>query len=370
MPSFLLYSDWLTALGGGERYLYAIADAVGNEGEVTIAGPELPDGERMQRLGFSSAYRVREIGRPSLPSETAAYDVFVHLTTRLPMRSAAGRSVAIVQFPADNAGAVRCWRHPRGRLRSGRPRLALSGYEFIVYSDFVRGWLRRRWHVDAEVLTPPLLLNGDQPSLDELLPQKHPQILSVGRFFGDGRMKRQGVLIEAYRRLPAGTRRGWRLVLAGSVGADGRSRVLIESLRSSAEGLDVRFALDQPPWALEALFCSSSIYWHAAGFGRPSWRPDRAEHFGMATVEAMSRAAAPVVFPDGGQREIVTPGVGRTWYSVEQLVELTSAFTEDPALLAAYQRRAYDASSAYSLAIFQSRARALLAPGLGAASSQ
>ena len=338
MPSFLLYSDWLTALGGGERYLYAIADAVGNEGEVTIAGPELPDGERMQRLGFSSAYRVRQIRRPSLPSETAAYDVFVHLTTRLPMRSAAGRSVAIVQFPADNAGAVRCWRHPRGRLRAGRPRLALSGYEFIVYSDFVRGWLRRRWHVDAEVLTPPLLLNGDQPSLDELLPQKHPQILSVGRFFGDGRMKRQGVLIE--------------------------------SLRSSAEGLDVRFALDQPPWALEALFCSSSIYWHAAGFGRPSWRPDRAEHFGMATVEAMSRAAAPVVFPDGGQREIVTSGIGRTWHSVEQLVELTSAFTEDPALLAAYQRRAYDASSAYSLAIFQSRARALLAPGLGAASSQ
>ncbi|HLI43656.1 MAG TPA: hypothetical protein VKU92_04220 [Acidimicrobiales bacterium] len=155
MSKLLLDSDWLTALGGGERYLYALAEAIASAGEVTIGATELPSGERMERLGFPLRYPVVQIPRSALQKETAAYDLFVHLTLRLPMPNAAGRSIAIVQFPADSADRLRAWRHPRNRLRTGPPRRALSGYEFVVFFEFVRGWLRRRWGVDAEILRPP-----------------------------------------------------------------------------------------------------------------------------------------------------------------------------------------------------------------------
>jgi glycosyltransferase involved in cell wall biosynthesis len=370
VSKLLLYSDWLTALGGGERYLYALAEAIASEGEVTIGAPELPSGERMERLGFPLRYPVVQIPRRALPSETAAYDLFVHLTLRLPMPSAAGRSIAIVQFPADSADPLRAWRHPRNRLRTGPPRRALGGYEFVVFSEFARHWVRRRWRVEAEVLTPPLLFGAGRPGLDELLSKKHPQILAVGRFFGDGQVKRQDVLIEAFRRLPARIRGDWRLVLAGVVGPDERSRTFIGSLRRSAAGLDVHFAFDQSPSALDELYRTSSIYWHAAGFGRPAWRPERAEHFGMSTVEAMSRAVAPVVFPDGGQCEIVVPGVGRTWRSVDDLVRVTDELANDAELLCSYQRHAYEAASAYSLPGFRDRARQLLLAGRRAVPSR
>ena len=57
------------------------------------------------------------------------------------------------------------------------------------------------------------------------------------------------------------------------------------------------------------LYGRASIFWHAAGLGEdPERHPDRYEHFGITTVEAMSAGAVPVVIDAAGQVEIVEHG--------------------------------------------------------------
>ena len=63
---------------------------------------------------------------------------------------------------------------------------------------------------------------------------------------------------------------------------------------------------------LRDLYGRASIFWHAAGLGEdPERHPDRYEHFGITTVEAMSAGAVPVVIDAAGQAEIVEQGPQR-----------------------------------------------------------
>jgi len=184
-------------------------------------------------------------------------------------------------------------------------------------------------------------------------------------------VKRQDLLVEAFRRLAPPTRYDWRLVRVGVVAPDARSRALVESRRRSAEGINVGLALNLVPSALDELYRASNIYSHGAGFWRPARHPERAENFGMSTVEAMSRPVGPAVLSDGGQIEIVAPEVGRTWRSVDDLVEVADELANDPELLSPYGCRAYGASSsACSLPGFRDPARELLLAGRRAAASQ
>lgn len=366
MSKCLLYADWLETLGGGERYLFALAEALSTKEAVVVGAPGLPSLDRMAGLGFPCSYQMQQISRPSLPMVTEGYDLFVHLTTRLPMPSRAARSFAVVQFPADSAGALSAWRHPRSRLRSGPPRRILNDYEFVTYSEYSRLWVSRRWGVEARVLNPPLVM-AKIPSLEYLLTAKEKRILSVGRFFGDGSAKRQDILIEAFKLLPAEIRESFQLVLAGIAATDPSSQAFVESLRRASAGHNIVIALDQSPEEIEKLYCSASLFWHAAGYGRPARHPDLAEHFGMVTVEAMSRAVVPLVYGDGGQIEVVRQGAGSTWQSLVGLVEETTRLLGDTDQLTSLRRKCYEAAGTYRPERFARGARQIL---LGDATKQ
>src|SRR5690606_18610000 len=99
---------------------------------------------------------------------------------------------------------------------------------------------------------------------------------------------------------------------------------------------------------LRDLYARASIFWHAAGLGEdPERHPDRYEHFGITTVEAMSAGAVPVVIDAAGQVEIVDQGVnGYRFATLDGLVAHTERLIADPAwratLAAAAERRARD----------------------------
>ena len=78
------------------------------------------------------------------------------------------------------------------------------------------------------------------------------------------------------------------------------------------------------------------MFWHATGLGEDlDADPERAEHFGIATVEAMSAGAVPVVLAAGGQPEVVEPGVsGLLFDDVDGLVAVTASLLDDPDRLA------------------------------------
>ena len=74
--------------------------------------------------------------------------------------------------------------------------------------------------------------------------------------------------------------------------------------------------MDVPRDELLELYSRASLFWHAAGHGQDDRRhPERLEHFGITTVEAMAHGAVPLVFPAGGPAEVVADG--RTWLVAE-----------------------------------------------------
>lgn len=350
MPDALLFDPDLATLGGGERYLFALAEQLGAGADVTIAGPVLPSAERMLRLGFEDHWPLELLALPDVTSRSEDFDTLVYLSLDLPLPSRARRSYLVVQFPFF---PLMGRRHPRARRRQRR---ALSGYQLVVYSSFAQRWVRRRWGADATVLPPPVRLGRYRPEA------KSPCILSVGRFFPEGHSKRQDVLVEAYKRLPDAIRKRWSLVLAGGCMGDATSARYLDDLRRAAAGHDVHFAVDVPQPELEELYGRASVFWHATGYGRPRDNPEAAEHFGLTTVEAMSYGCVPLVHADGGQTEIVRSSYGGLWTTMDELVDMTGRLVDDAGHRRALAARAAEASQEHGYPAFRRRCGRLFGP--------
>ncbi len=329
-----LHNPFLAALGGGEKYLLSILEeAVRLPGaDVELYAPQAPDPGAWERLNVrvpADAFTAVRADDAEVSARSHDLDLLVAFTNDVPPRSHARRSVAVVQFP------MVARERPGARLRAaaatltGRRRApaALRSYDvFLVYSDFVREWTRRRLGVEAVVLAPPV----DPPRAPEPASGRAREILAVGRFFRGQHDKRQDVLISAFRQLHA---LGWELHLVGGADQRAETRDRLAELRELAGDLPVHFHVNASGAELAERYARASLFWHAAGHGVDAARtPERLEHFGIATAEAMLSGAVPLVFPGGGQTEVVRDGVtGRYWRTPAELAARTRALIADPA---------------------------------------
>jgi glycosyltransferase involved in cell wall biosynthesis len=187
----------------------------------------------------------------------------------------------------------------------------------LANSQYTQQWITRWWHVDSEILHPPVT---QQPPLD-----KQPIILNVGRFFAaeQGHSKKQLELVRAFRELCDRGVMGWELHLVG--GCSDEDWAYLERVRHAAGNLPVHLHVNASGAELRSLYGRAGIYWHASGMGEdPDRHPDRFEHFGITTVEAMSAGAVPIVYGQAGQLEVVDHAVtGYHFKTEEQLVQLT-----------------------------------------------
>lgn len=200
-------------------------------------------------------------------------------------------------------------------------------YDAVVSnSEFTRGWVRRYWDTDSVVVHPPVTMQARG--------EKALSILAVGRFFAAeaGHSKKQLEMVEAFRRLVGRGLTGWTLHLVG--GCSEVDRPYLDRVREAAGGLPIVFHVDAPGDELRDLYAEASIYWQATGLGEdPERDPDRLEHFGIATVEAMSAGAVPVVIGLAGQLEIVEHGrSGFHFDTLDELVTYTEQVVQDDAL--------------------------------------
>jgi glycosyltransferase involved in cell wall biosynthesis len=140
-------------------------------------------------------------------------------------------------------------------------------------------------------------------------------------------------------------------------------RPYLERVQEAAEGLPVHLHVDAPGPEVRDLYGRASIYWHATGFGEdPEAEPGRLEHFGIATVEAMSGGAVPVVIGLAGQLEVLDDGVeGYHWLTLDQLVERTAHLVADPEQLAAMSAAAEARAQDFGVPAFAERLRTLVA---------
>lgn len=324
----LIYDPYLSTLGGGERYIFMLAQYFREHKgyHVTIAAPELPDPRGLKDKAFSEDFELKELDLSEYTSFTKSFDVVIYLTNDIPPLTLCRQSFAMVQFPFTTLAGPRSLRE---RLNQER---RLHGYTYFSNSKFTAVWLRRRWHRRSAVIFPPVRLGSYDSA------QKTETILAVGRFFPGGHCKRQDTLIDAYKQLPAARRKQWRLILAGGLTQRSEDMQFAKALQESAKGYAIEFAFNTPQARLENLYGQASIFWHATGYGRSAEAPEKAEHFGMTTVEAMSWGCVPLAYQDGGQVDIIKPGFGRLWQSPSQLAEQTEALIESsdlPALAAA-----------------------------------
>ena len=121
------------------------------------------------------------------------------------------------------------------------------------------------------------------------------------------------------------------------------------------------FHLDASRAELEEVCGAACLFWHFTGAGvDPEAEPDRMEHFGIATAEAMSAGAVPVVVARGGQPEIVGEA-GFLWETLEECAEATRRLCEDGVLRARLGDAARQRAAHFAFPRFAERARELFA---------
>jgi glycosyltransferase involved in cell wall biosynthesis len=186
--------------------------------------------------------------------------------------------------------------------------------------------------------------------------QKQKIILHVGRFFDNLHTKNQHLLVKFWRHLRQQEKvltRGWKLVLIGGV----ESKSYFDRVRQLAKGCPVEILTNLSREELIGYYQKSSIYWHATGFFDNQWQhPERMEHFGITTVEAMAAGCVPIVIGKGGQREILGKDLSEwSWQSESECLALTKKVMTSEALVAQVGAVAQKRAENFSLENFEQK---------------
>ncbi len=188
-------------------------------------------------------------------------------------------------------------------------------------SIFTQKIVEKSWKTSIGFVHYPMI--NEKNADKEILLKKKKSILTVGRFFRQLHAKKQDILINIFRDMinrGSSTVTGWKLILVGGV----EDYEYVKALHEAAAGYPIEFVHQADKQALTKLYDEASIYWHAAGYGEDeAAHPEKIEHFGISTVEAMAHGCVPIVVGKGGQKEILSNFESLTWQTSSQCREKT-----------------------------------------------
>ena len=321
----VVFTPFDLVFGGGEKYILNVALAFFQSGYRTIvATPHRYSKNRLDALGAHFGMDLRGIEIKCLSEVGSSVDVFVTMGNEFypPVKPIGKFNIHHCQFPFPD------------KSKTTEKVSRLNDIDVVVVnSEFTRRncieSIRNAGFKDIRVVVV-------SPPVSDLAvpqnPRRPQQIISVGRFFTGGHTKNQHILIEAFRSVvrdyPEST-----LVLAGGLASGSKNRAYLNRCLELAEGLPVSFHIDVDSDEIQALISTSSLYWHAAGFGVDTdSNPELCEHFGITLVEAMGAGVIPIVVGNGGPDEIVDFGVsGFKFQSIDGLLRRTGlVFDLDP----------------------------------------
>lgn len=348
-----IFSPYFHILGGGERYLLTIAQILERSCSVTLfTSPKIaekasqafhiplgnmhiePD-DALRRRNIIQKYRT-----------LSAFDIVFYMTDGSIFFAPSGKNFLIIQSP----------RHIPGK--SFRNALKMRRWKLVCYSTFMQDIIRKKLGTEALILSPAVETDlFAAPAIP-----KEKIILSVGRFFRHPHNKKHDVLADIFIRNYKKYFSGWKLVIAGGL-TEKEGQSIVDSIHANAVGFPVEVRTNIPFSELVDLYGRASIYWHAAGFGENlTEHPERAEHFGITTIEAMAAGAVPVVFSGGGQKDVVQHEVnGSLWQSEKELVQQTVRVITDRDYRKKLSAGAVGRAKEFSLEAFEKRLNGIIA---------
>lgn len=270
---------------------------------------------------FSEAILIRKMRKQK-------YDVFINNCYQSNLPNVGRKGIYMCMFPQKIAAKnekntptvkkiYRSVLYGSYKYFIGRGKHPVFSYDIITAnSKYTQSYIKKYWGVDSSIIYPICENMYDRKV------SKQKYILNVGRFFGrehNAHHKRQDVILDSFIKDKSAINAGWELHFAGSVAEDSGSLKYVLGLMQQAHGYPVQFHLNCSFKDLKKLYNESSIYCHATGFGSdPEEHPDRQEHFGISTVEAMSTGSTPCVINTAGQKEVIKDGVNGYLWSTEK----------------------------------------------------
>lgn len=368
MKKIGIYNPYLETKGGGEKVCLALAETLAQNPDnkvtfLTHAKIDLDDLARYFNIDLSktSVEIIRHnrvinklLSKIKLPARVHGliidfqtkrtirnmnFDLFINNCYQSSLPNPSKKGVYMCMFPQKLPGTNVIDKNmkQRHKILMSLNRVFMhpgKNYFFETYdvitanSKYTQDYITSFWDSPSDILYPICEDMRQTPA-----PKKEKIILNVGRFFentAESHNKRQDFLVEAFTEMEDLHKEGWELHFAGTVAKDVGTLNYILDLMSAAAGYPVYFHYNSSFADLQTLYNKASVYWHATGYGvKPEKFPEKQEHFGISTVEAMSAGAIPVVINTAGQKEVVQDGKnGYLWNDKAELQAKTRKITK------------------------------------------
>lgn len=336
-----IFDPYLDTVGGGERYAMTVVEALLKKGwQVDILWPDSEIKKKLLQKFFLNLERVNFV--PYSPRTNnlldrnrfeRSYDFLFYLSDGSIPFMFGRKNILHFQVPFKNV-----------LRKSLRNSLKLKTIKAVVCNSFfTKTVIDKCLGIKSIVIYPPV-------DIEALVPQRKENIiLSVGRFSQLLQGKKQDILIEVFKKLVGeDSLKEWKLILAG--GSEVGSDEYLRNLQVSTEGYPIKIIENLSFSELVKLYGKAKIFWTASGYDiDEETEPERVEHFGITTVEAMAAGCVPIVQGKGGQKEIVNDGEnGFLWTSAEELGEITLKTVENKELMESISANATQKSKDYS----------------------
>lgn len=321
-----VFDPYLDILGGGERYILTLASHLSERGhrvDVFWNNDRLKRrlterlGIKLGKINFVEDIFSSNKNLYQKWQITRKYDLIFFLSDGSLPFLFGKRNFLLFLVPFTNVN---------GRSSLNKVKLKKI-HKIISISKFTKKYIDQEYGVKSRVIYPPAMVEAFKPR------KKEDLVISVGRFFKPVKhqkglirplhSKKQEIMIEVFKKMCDQGLKNWRLALIG--GATKEDENYIKFLKKSADGYPIELKTNIKFTELKKDYGKAKIYWHAAGFGEDEQKhPEKMEHFGITTVEAMAAGCVPIVINKGGLPEIITDKVnGLLWVTRSDLVKAT-----------------------------------------------
>lgn len=356
LKKVLILNPYFPTLGGGEKYMgylckfieeyytdVKIDVLVHNYNNIDINSDNYPDvSDMMNRFNLKlektsllkvdlkkAKSNVEHLNnKETIENITKDYDIFINFMFLSKHIGKAKRNIYICMFPPTKFVFKGLLKKIFGHYLNYR--FARSYDFFVPISLFTNHWLQHWWkHTKkTHLVYPPVFSEQLQQETSQhnfAIPEERKNIiLSVGRFFVGAHNKKQDVLVNLFKE-NFSYLQDWELHLVGGVSNTTADVEYVTRISNDAEGYPIFIHNNCGYEKLESLYKEAKVFWHATGHGEDvNSFPDKLEHFGITTVEAMSYGVVPIVINKGGQAEIVENKInGFCWDTEEECITYT-----------------------------------------------